>query len=176
MIEKLDLLTTLWLKWLMVPSFLFGIFGIIVRILSNTEYIQFIKNKKKVGMILIGQSIFVYAIGFILLAFFKHEAQKELVIFLNQTNLELKINGKEINPEESSLIYSELKNMRSLPGNHSYPKKEIGFEIISKTDTMTLQIWRDSKITSSYWVYSDKYIQTKNNGLGQLNTSLFKKY
>ena len=174
--ENLDLLITFWNKWMMLPSFIIGFLGVIIFILSNSELLNFLKNKRKTGMFLIGQLVLIWAIGFSLFAFFESKAQIELITFLNSPDLELKINGNKINSNQSKKIFAEIKKIEDFPSNHPTLKKEMSFEIKSKIETLTLRIVQNSKNKNEFWVDSDKYKSTNINTFGQLNSNLFMEY
>lgn len=172
----LDLLTTFWMNWIMLPSFILGIIGLLF-------YVYSIQNKKInrkrfniIGIYLIILFVFNWLIGFSLSLTFETLVKKELISFLNQPNIEIKINGKKLVPEYSTRVVSELKEIKSLPGHHSSPKDEIELKIISDKDSMTLTIKQDSEKEYEFWVFSDKYNHTKENDIGKLKTLVFIRY
>ena len=160
----LDLLTTFWMNWIMLPSFILGIIGLLF-------YVYSIQNKKLIILF-----VFNWLIGFSLSLTFETLVKKELISFLNQPNIEIKINGEKLVPEYSTRVVSELKEIKSLPGHHSSPKDEIELKIISDKDSMTLTIKQGSEKEYEFWVFSDKYNHTKENDIGKLKTLVFIRY
>lgn len=172
----LDLLTTFWMKWIMLPSFILGIIGFFFYLYSIQNKKLNRKKSNLIGIYLIILFVFNWLIGFSLSWSFETLIKKELISFLNQPNIEIIINGEKLVPEYSSRIISELKKIKSLPGHHSSPKDEIELKIISDKDSMTLTVKQDSEKEYEFWIFSDKYNHTKENVIGKLKTLVFIRY
>ena len=172
----LDLLTTFWIKWIMLPSFILGIIGFLFYIysVSNKNIIR--KKSKLTGISLLVLFAFNWLIGFSLAWSLETLAKNELISFLNQPNIEIEINGEKLVPEYLTRVVSELKKIENLSAHHSRPKGEIELKISSEEDSMTLVVKQDSEKKYEFWIFSNKYNHTKENIIGKLNTLVFIKY
>ncbi len=174
--ENFDSLVTFWNRWMMLPSFFIGGLGVLIFIFSKSELLNGLNKGGKIGIILISQLVLIWSIGFSLSAFFENRVRAELITFLNNQDLNLKINGKEINNNESKKVFSEIKKIENFSSDHPILKKELKFEIKSKTDTFTLRIIQNSRNKNEFHVYSDKYKSTDINTFARLNSNLLRKY
>lgn len=172
----LDLLTTFWKNWIMLPSFILGIIGFFFFVYSVSN--ENIKRKKSkiTGISLLIIFAFNWFIGFSLAWSLETLAKNELMNFLNQPNIKIEINGEKLVPEYLTRVISELKKIENLTAHHSHPTDEIEIKISSEEDSMTLVVRQDSEKKYEFWVFSNRYNHTKENIIGKLNTLVFIKY
>ena len=175
MTDLLDFLTSFWMNRLvMIGSFLLGVIGIFFLGYSNGNKKR--EKYKIIGVTLIGLFAFAWVIGFSLAWSLKMSARQDVINLLNQPELVIKINNKELIPEYANRVINELKKLESIPTEHSSPTKEIELEIISKNKSLTLRIKQDSRNKFEFWVFLDEYRNTKENDIGKLSTLVFLKY
>ena len=175
MIELIDKFSLIW-RFVIILSFLIAIvgFGILFYVKYGTP-----KNKKKLkktGVIFFVQ---VFLIGTIALGSdwtARRLARHEIIEFLNQKNLELKINGSIIDINEANEVIVELKEMRSFAGHHSSPIKQFKIAISNKDKLIILFIRQDSNIENEYWIFWNKYRASTLNEVGRVRTDKFEKY
>lgn len=68
------------------------------------------------------------------------------------------INGKEEKNLNKKQLLTDLSNVNSFYfNNHSHPETKYLVSIISKKDTLNIQLERDFNNTEKYWVFLPKY-------------------
>ncbi|WP_430410550.1 hypothetical protein [Kordia sp.] len=178
MTEFLDVLTSFWHKWIIVPSFLLGIIGFFFFTYSISNETMQRKKTKTIGITLMGMLAFNFLVSFTLAFSLETLVKKEIINLLNQPGLVLKINDEEQDSEYTNRVINELKKIGNATPEHSRPEeKEIIVQIVSKNDALTLRIMKDSRRRFEFWIYLDKYKFTKDNGIGNnISTMVFLKY
>jgi hypothetical protein len=74
-------------------------------------------------------------------------------------------------------VVSALKEVAPVPiGHHSHPTKMIRVDIQGETDSLTLELGRDSGYPQEYWVFNPSYRITSNNEIGRVITTVFDDY
>ena len=175
MIELIDKFSLIW-RFVIILSFLIAIvgFGILFYVKHGTP-----KNKKKLkktGMIFFVQVFLIVTIALGSDWTARRLARLEIIEFLNQKNLELKINGSIIDINEANEVIVELKEMRSFAGHHSSPIKQINIQISAEDKFIMLSIKQDSQIKNEYWIFWNKYRASTLNEVGRIRTDKLKKY
>ena len=170
----LDSFLSLWWYWMFV-SFGLGIIGFGILL-----YVQYEKpeNKRKpliTGGLLLAQVFATWIIAFGLAWVLEVSARAELKKFLNNPNIQVKLNGESITQEFTNQIINELKKVDNIMAHHSSPTENINIELISPSANFQLILSRDSEIPTEYWVYMNKYRVTSNNEIGRITSSIFDK-
>ncbi len=163
----------------MLPSFFLGIIGFFFFTYSvSNEKIER-KKTKAIGVTFLGFLTFTFLVNITLSLSFKVLVKNELIHLLNQPELVIKINDEKLDAEYANRVVDELKKIGNATPDHSYPKreKEITVKIVSKNDSLTLRIMRDSRRRFEFWIYLDKYKLTKDNSTGNnVSTMVFLRY
>ncbi len=172
MTHVIDSFLTFWRNWMFV-SFGLGVIGVIILI-----YVQQAKptNKRKpiiTGVLLLIQVIGTWIIGFGLLWVVQFSARDELKNFLDQPNIEVRVNGTTLSRTEANQILEELRKVDNYMAHHSHPTDQLTIELISNDQTFPLSVERDSEIPTEYWIFSNKYEVTSSNEIGRIQTEIF---
>lgn len=97
--------------------------------------------------------------------------------FLNNVSPEasVKVKGKFVKkPKE---IIEVVKGVQPLPAHHSHETEMIHIEIISRDDSLLLELGRDSQRSKEYWVSYPKFFSfTTEIHIGGIITNLFDEY
>ena len=174
MTETLDSFLSIWHYW-MFPSFGIGIIGFFILFNVRWGKPRNIKKSIRVGAILLGQTFLTWFIASGLLWTIQLQARKELKEFLCKNDFVLKIDGKEIDSENSKVIITELRTIDNIAAHHSHPTNKTDVQIISDNETINLSLEKDSDIDSEYWVFWDKYNSTTLIEIGRIRTEKLKK-
>lgn len=172
MIHGIDSFLTFWRNWMFV-SFGLGVIGVLVLI-----YVQQAKPNKKrkpiiTGVLLIIQLIGTWVLGFGLVWTVQLSARNALKNFLDQPNIEVRINGRTLPKSESNGILEELRKIENYMAHHSHPTDQLTIELTSNNQTFPLSLERDSEIPTEYWIFSNKYDVTSSNEIGRIQTAIF---
>jgi hypothetical protein len=85
------------------------------------------------------------------------------------------VNSKPAHDPER--VVSALKQVAPAPvGHHSHPTKMIRVDIQGETESLTLELGRDSSDPREYWVFNPTYRVTSNNEIGRVITTAFDDY
>ena len=85
------------------------------------------------------------------------------------------VNSKPAHDPER--VVSALKQVAPAPvGHHSHPTKMIRVDIQGETDSLTLELGRDSGSPQEYWVFNPRFRVTSNNEIGRVITTVFDDY
>lgn len=173
--NELDFITSFWGKWLMIPSFFIGFIGVIYIILSQSKFIAH-KDKKKTGLELIGVFVFIWGVGYSLFFIMDYLALKEVRSLLNEPNIVLKINNKKLEGDFLKDVKNQLILIDNFQGHNSHPTEKIEIKIESQNKSITLRLHQDSEIKKEFWVFLNDYNYTRQNYIGKIQTTIFKKY
>ena len=167
-------------KWITLPSFLLGFFGVISFILKDSELLRVLKNKKKIGIILIAQLLFVLFTSYTVSDYFENNVKTELITLLEKSNLEIEINNEKLNAlqtgEISNELKTEIKKIGEIRLNHPTFLKKIQIRLKSNIETHNLSIEQNYDNKTEFIIHSDRYKYTKLNPFGGMKSNLFKQY
>jgi hypothetical protein len=180
MMEKFDTFLIFWNKWIIIPSILLGFFGVISFVFKDSELLKIIKNKKKVGIILIIQMVLFLFTTHKLSDYFENKVKTELITILEKTDLKLEINGKKLDLLQTEQISNEIKNeikkIGELKLNHPSFLKKMKLRLESNTETLNLSIEQNFDNKTEFIIHSDRYKSTELNPFGGMKSELFRKY
>jgi len=97
--------------------------------------------------------------------------RSEIINFVSQQNLKVKINGQL----DSNFKPSELQSLQS-EDQRNIGNDKIEILLISTAETYPLTLVRSFDNKNIYWIYSSKHYSTVKNCIGKLNTKLLDKY
>ncbi|KAB1068526.1 hypothetical protein F6U93_06240 [Tamlana haliotis] len=171
-IETLDYFASIWKYW-MIASFLLGILGFIFAKnyrVANGHY----KQKFLVlGIILIIQAPVTFFIGTNSVENIQNNARIELLKNINN-NCVIRINGKELNNEQSQLIINEITKIKKPDPHHSNSTKFMKISVVCGNEIYDLTFEQDSQYENEFWIFLDKYNFTRSNEIGRINSELIK--
>jgi len=177
--NELDIITSFWGKWLMIPGFFIGFIGVIYIILYQSKFKEH-KDKKKTGLELIGTFVFIWGVGYSLFFIMDYLALKEIRSLLNEPNIMVRINNKNLEGDFLKDAKNQLMLIGDFGGHSSHPTEKIEVKIEvkieSKEKSMTLRLHQDSEIKKEFWVFLNDYNYTRQNYIGKIQTTIFKKY
>lgn len=173
--NELDLITSFWGKWLMIPGFFIGFTGVIYIILYQSKFEEH-KNKKKTGLALIGIFAFIWGVGYSLFFIMDNLALKEIRSLLNEPNIVIRINNKNLDGDFLKDVKNQLMLIDNFSGHNSHPTEKILVTIESQEKSITLRLHQDSEIKKEFWVFLNNYNYTRQNNIGKIQTTIFRKY
>lgn len=83
------------------------------------------------------------------------------------------INNKKV---LSSSLAKDFQNISEPSQARNNGKLELNVIVINSNHTVELMLLRDFNIATKYWVYYQKYKKSRNNCIGEINTSLLNDY
>jgi len=104
-----------------------------------------------IGILMIGQLILTWAIGFGAGGFMTGQARREVLTFLNKQEITVEINNKIADSVVSQILLYDLSKLRSFTAHHSFPTDKFEIVIIRQPDTLRLSIEKDSNFPQEYW-------------------------
>ncbi|MFD2717512.1 hypothetical protein ACFST9_02225 [Hymenobacter monticola] len=115
------------------------------------------KSSTLYGPLLFGQVFFLGFLIGIIKTSMESEYRDMTVNFLSRKEINIKLDGKNFFSERKDSIITQIANMKSTPAHHSSPIDERGVVLTSGTDSMELQLFRDSNKKGEYWVFYRGY-------------------
>ena len=152
--------------------------GIFILLYVHFKELTTAKKQVKKGLILVGQFFATIILWLSLHFVFESIVRDELKTFLSQTNLTIKLNNVQVEPNETNEIIKAFENMKWVRNHHSHPLKEIKMEISNGEETIELSIAQDTEIENEYWIFWNKYKTTRwatFNEIGRINSDILRR-
>lgn len=104
-------------------------------------------------------------------------SRTEVLSFLRDLSGNYKVYVNSKPARDPDRVVAALKEVApSAIGHHSHPTKMIRVDIQGETNSLTLELGRDSGSPQEYWVFNPRYRLTSNNEIGRVTTTAFDDY
>lgn len=128
----------------------------------------------KIGLIMCGQILLVFAVMWVTSSIFNSQVRQELRGILKNDVGRVKLNDQSVDGIKSNSVIKALSNIKSAKHNNTRPSDRIKIELTSNGKAEVIYLDKDSGIDNEYWVYWEKYETSTLNDIGRITTDIFK--
>ena len=159
-------------KWIALIGFIISLFGFVYFRKSKTNF----KTIKSLFFALIGVVLVLSYAG--LVNKMKLKSSTEISRIIKNEKIDfVYFNGQKIAKSKHDSVKLILASLNMIEPHHSHPlDKSYYLKVITKNDSIILELVPDSDVKNEYWVFNKKYKTTSMNELGQIRTNLFNDY
>ena len=160
------------IKLIFAISILFGLIGFSIAFISQFE-IKFLKYRK-VGLILIFNSIFFGFLTYLIYTNLMEKIRNEVKMIVNDADTKIYQRDDVFGKFSSKELKNEIHKLKDYNVHHSDYGECMNLTIVNKKiKSFHLMLCRDTQISNEYWVFTDKYdFMATDDEIGRIHSDI----